>query len=449
MDTMIHKLAQAMQTLLTQQADKAVKDSKFVQRKSPLGGAAFVQACVFACMEKPLPTLDDFVSKAAAAGVVVQPQAFDQRFTPQAAECLRLVLVEAIKHVVVSQPPLAPLLRRFPALLIQDSSTVVLPDCLEHLWRGNGGRTDNNTKSAIKIQVRLDMRSGMLTGPFLEHGRCSDQSSPVQGDVLPEGALRIADLGYADLSVFRKIQEGKAFWLSRLPAKTAVFTLAKDRLDLVRWLIEQDKDVVDTQVLLGADEQLQARLVAVRVPPWVTEQRRKKLHQEAAKKGKKVSVLRLALCAWTLLVTNLTLELASVAEMVVLARCRWQIELLFKAWKSDGGLDKSGTQKPYRVLCEVYAKLIALVIKHWLVVACCWDQPRVSLRKSLRRVSSMALVFAGVLANRPVLEVVLQVVHRALASGNRLHKSAKDPRTYQILQQPELCASSYFPPDKS
>src|SRR5207244_1807653 len=94
-------------------------------------------------------------------------------------------------------------------------------------------------------------------------------------------------------------------------------------------------------------------------------------------------------------------------------------------------------------------KLIALVVEHWLVVAGCWDRPRQSLRKSLRTVRPMALVFAGVLTNRPVLEVVLHVVVLALSSGNRIHKSAKDPRTWQILERPELCAQAYFPPAES
>src|SRR5262249_6314394 len=129
----------------------------------------------------------------------------------------------------------------------------------------------------------------------------------------------------------------------------------------------------------------------------------------------------------------------------VLGRCRWQIELLFKVWKSDGGLDKSRSEKPYRVLCEVYAKLIALVVQHWLAVAGCWDQPRLSLRKAMRTARRMALVFAGVLGNRAVLDVVLLVLVLALAAGNRIHKSAKDPRTWQLLDDPDLLARSFFP----
>src|SRR5262245_27705171 len=117
MPSMISTLATAMQTLLTEQAEKAAKSSKFSLRDSPLSGPRFVQACVFACMDKPLPTLDDFAIKAAACGAAVQPQAFNQRLSqPAAADCLRLVLEQAVKQVITSQPPLVPLLRRFTAV---------------------------------------------------------------------------------------------------------------------------------------------------------------------------------------------------------------------------------------------------------------------------------------------------------------------------------------------
>ena len=54
-----------------------------------------------------------------------------------------------------------------------------------------------------------------------------------------------------------------------------------------------------------------------------------------------------------------------VDDVLQLARVRWQIELLFKLWKSHGQLDKSRSDNPWRVLCELYAKLIAMLIQHW------------------------------------------------------------------------------------
>ena len=68
-----------------------------------------------------------------------------------------------------------------------------------------------------------------------------------------------------------------------------------------------------------------------------------------------------------------------VEEALVLARARWQIELLFKLWKQHGQIDEWRTTNPFRVLCELYAKLIAMVIQHWILLVSCWNYPDKSL----------------------------------------------------------------------
>jgi hypothetical protein len=439
MTSLITTVAEAMQTVLTENADEAARDSGFAQRKSPLGGAVFVQSTVFACLATPLPTLDHFAQKAAVLGAVVTPEAFDRRFTETAADFLRRVLADAVTQVIVSQPPMVALLQRFTTVDIQDSTTVVLPDCLKDLWEGNGGRTENNTQAALKLQVRLDVRAGRMTGPFPEHGKSADQKSTLQNaEDMPAGGLRIADLGYFSLETFAAIGKRDAYWLSKLQFGTAVFTGAGERLDLLPWLKEQKADVVDVPVELGAQERLPGRLVAIRVPEGVARKRRERLLKQARKKGKTVSHERLALCSWTILVTNLPVELASAVEMVVLARCRWQIELLFKVWKSDGGLDKSRSVKPYRILCEVYSKLIALVIQHWIVVVGCWVASAKSLRKASGVARELGLTLAGALKDLARLEWVLKLGVSAMQAGVHSHKSKTDPRTYQLLENPEL-----------
>jgi hypothetical protein len=107
--------------------------------------------------------------------------------------------------------------------------------------------------------------------------------------------------------------------------------------------------------------------MAVREPPELAAARRQRLREETTRKGQAVSVRRLALADWTLLVTNVPASRLSVEEALVLVRARWQIELLFKLWKDQGLLDESRSQKRWRRLCELYAKLLGLVLQHWLL----------------------------------------------------------------------------------
>jgi hypothetical protein len=436
---LLTQVAQAMQSVFLDKAEQAARDSGFTLRASKLGGAVFTQAVVFGCLSKPLPTLNDFVQAAAAASAtcVVTPKAFDERFTPAAAECLRQTLAAAVTQVITAQALPLPLLHRFRGVEIQDSTTVVLPSCLEHLWRGCGG-TSTTSRAAVKFQVRLDLLRGQLTGPFPQAGRCPDSTSPLQDDDPPAGTLRIADLGYWDLDVFGRLAGCGAFWLSRWKFGVLLYDQQDKKLALVEWLSKQAADVVDVPVQIGKKERVAGRLVALRVPPAVAQKRQQRLQAQARKKGRQVSAEQLQLCAWTLLVTNLPVALANAAEVVVLARCRWQIELLFKLWKSDAALDKSRSAQPYRVLSELYAKLIGVVVQHWLLVAGCWQQAARSLRQAAPAVRKQALGLVSALSQEAQLLVVLEVTVRVLAASASLHKSQKDPRTYQLLEQPSL-----------
>src|SRR5918911_465369 len=124
---------------MTTIADEAARATTFVQRQSPLGGATFTQTLVFGFLANPQAALEELAQTAATLGVAVSPQALDQRFSEAAARCLERVLSEAITQVVAAAPVAIPLLERFTAVYLQDSSTIVLPDALAEVWQGCGG----------------------------------------------------------------------------------------------------------------------------------------------------------------------------------------------------------------------------------------------------------------------------------------------------------------------
>jgi len=57
------------------------------------------------------------------------------------------------------------------------------------------------------------------------------------------------------------------------------------------------------------------------------------------------------------------------------------MELLYKLWKQYAQVDEWRTANPWRVLCEVYAKLIGVVLQHWLMVLFAWQDAQRSLVK--------------------------------------------------------------------
>jgi hypothetical protein len=238
----------------------------------------------------------------------------------------------------------------------------------------------------MRVQVRLDLAQGGMQGPWLQEGRAAERSGEAHEAPLPEGCLSTVDAGYFTLAEMRAHGKAGCFWLTTAKAGTRLFDERGQRWDLVSFLGAQRGDEVDVQVLLGKRERLPVRLIARRVSPEQAERRRAKAHRslEGKAKGvqrpnvrkrrpadskrlrqrkhKKTGKARLQLLGWTILITNVPQELLSIDEALVLARCRWQIELCWKLWKQVGKVDTWRSAKPYRILTEIYAKLLGCLI---------------------------------------------------------------------------------------
>lgn len=430
------QVADALQHVVSEVPERLARPTGFCQRASKLPAAVFVQALVLGWLGNPAASLSQLAQVAAKRGVVLSPQALAQRFTPAAAALLAGVLAAAVEQIVAAEPVAVEVLRRFSGVWILDSSTVRLPDALAGAWAGCGGRVGRNTQAALKLTLRLDLTTGRLEGPLLTAGKAQDRASALQHAALPPGALRLADLGFWGLAVFRQIAAQGAYWLSRLDLQTTVW-VAGERVDLPAWLTRQGERV-EAAVELGVRERLPARLLAVRVPPAVAAERRRKLKAAAQREGRTPPAAKLALTGWTLLVTNVPAERLSLAEALALARARWQVELLFKLWKNEGRLDESRSADPHRILCEVYAKLTAMVIQHWVLLTSLWRWPDRSLTEAAATVRREATCLVGAIARRGRLVEALRDLGRCLAAGCRIDKRRKRPSTFQLLTDPAL-----------
>jgi Transposase DDE domain len=436
--TTVPQLTQTLQTLFTTTAEALARRTGFVQRQSKMGGARFAQALMFGWLANPQASLENLAQAAAAVGVAISAQGLDQRCGEAAAAFLEALLGAAVQAVVAADAVAIPLLQRFSAVVLLDCSTIVLPAALGPWWPGCGGSTPEYTQAALKIGVRYDLCRGQLLGPLLFDGRTHESTTPIQHAPLPKGALRLADLGFFDLEVFAQRSAPDGYWLTRLHRTTAVYDAAGQRRDVLALLATQGTTEVDLPITLGVQHHLPARLLAVRVPQEVADQRRRRLRAAARDRGRSPSAASLAWCDWTIFVTNVPPMMLSLREALVLARARWQVELLFKLWKSHGQIDASRSRKPWRVLTEVYAKLLAMVVQHWLVLTGCWGYPDRSLVKAAQTVRQHALHLASALACPPLLEQAIGVIHRCLAAGCRLNRRKTKPNTYQLLLDPAL-----------
>lgn len=427
----IAQIAQAMRTVLIEHAELAARVSAFTQRERQLTGVQFVQTLVAGFLAHPEASYETLVGIAADLGASISPQGFAARFTDAAVDCLERVLAATVRQALSADPAVLPLLDRFVAVEVQDSTTIALPDALAERFAGCGGSA-GRVAAAVKAQFRWELRSGRLDGPILQDGRASDRAVEFRERALP-GTLRLRDLGYWQLDDLAGDARDGRFFLMRLKPGTAIYTPDGTRQELTQLLSSEPDAQVDVAVQLGVQQRLACRLIARRLPADVAATRLRQLEHTARRKGRTLSATTRALSAWELLVTNVPHRQLSTDEAWILRGVRWQIELLFKLWKQHGKVDESRGKQPARVLAELYAKLIGLLVQHWLLLAGCWADANRSLVKAAKVVRSWAERLFRALPDAPRLEQLLTDLVAALRRAGRQTRRKKEPGTWQLL----------------
>jgi hypothetical protein len=360
-----------MQDVLQTTADEVSLACGFVQRKRKLTGSAFVQTLVFGWLETPDASYADLAQTARALDLDVSRQAIEKRMTSQAAETLKRTLEVAATQNLMPQPQELPLLNQFSGVYVQDSTWITLPDELRPVWKGTGCRTEHK-KSSIKLQLRFDVLTGAFEHFQLTDGITADRSAEKQFEPLPAGSLRLADRGYFSLDAFEKLTQTGVFWISRLKAGIKLFDAQGVPFCLLERLTTENSDILDIDCFIGAKKRLSARLVALRCAKQEANKRRRHIRRDAKRRWKAPSKERLQLADWDIYITNVDIAQLTPEQIAAVARVRWQVELMFKSFKSVGKINTSPSTKPDRILCEVYAKLIAQLIKQWVMLATGW-----------------------------------------------------------------------------
>ncbi len=431
----VPQVAENMKRILEERANELAWETGCIQRERKFSGADLLQTLVFGWQQHPDASLEQLASTAEVRDVSVSDTAIHKRFTPQCAVFLHAVLEEMSSAVVQAahDVPIA-LLRRFSAVVLEDSSSISLPDELAESWRGCGGN-QSHTAAAVKLHVRWELKRGRLWGPKLSDGRTSDHRSPFNEDEVQAGALYVQDLGYFDLQRLAQRHQAGACSLTRLHAGTALFTPTGQSLCLEQVLPPRVGQMKELHVLVGAKQRLPMRLLLLRVPKEVGDQRREDLLRDAQRRGQTVSEETLRLADWTILITDVPAKHLRFEEALVLLRERWQMELLYKLWKRDAQVDEWRTTNPWRVLCELYAKLIGALIQHWLIVLFAWQDPQRSLVKLAQVVRDTSWTIMPALAGGRRLPATLRLIGRRMRSGCHMNKRKKHPNSAQLLER--------------
>ena len=436
----VGKVAAAMQHVLGPEIEDLGQTTGVIQRRRKFTAITLLRVLVLTLLRKPAAKATDFQTTSAQLGLHVTATAVEHRFTPQLVVFLRAALERTVLWALAAAPQAADLLNRFTSVRIGDSSTIALPDDLADQFPGCGG-TLRAGKAALKIHLLWDFLTGSILQLGITPGRDSDATNPIAQEVPPAGSLSLFDLGYFCLDRLQKLSRAGAFWISRLQHGTAVFDTEGRSLGLLQSLRRQTgAGPIDVSVLLGVRHRLPCRLIALRVPQEVADRRRQKAYQKAQKHGRVPSQEYLQWHDWTIFVTNCELGWLTWQAVVVLYRARWQIELMFKLWKSHNRLatHRAGATAEEQ-LAVVYAKLIAVLVQHWILLTVTWCECRRSLMKAATIIGDWVTLLIDALDDLDklvgVLNRMIAVVHKC---GARVQNRNAHPSLSQLLKDPIL-----------
>jgi len=435
---MLAEICDALQTVFGTDTEVAAAESNVIRRQRKFDAVSLAKTFVLAFLKNPNASDKEIVDMAMSVGVMVSHQAITQRYSGQLVDFFETLFHRVTQHVIKSDACVAPLLSRFTSVELLDSTTVTLPAGLEIRFRGCGG-SDGGGKSALKLQTEFSLCSGAIRCVEVESGRNPDGASSRQKASREAGSLRIADLGYFNLKVFQDMADSNAYYLSRYHNGTTVFIDGEAVPSLASWLSEQKKNVVEKDVELGVKARLGCRLIAYRMPARIAARRREnRIKMMLGKHNSVPSKESLALCDWTILITNTSSSLLSVDEAMVMQRARWQIELLFKRWKSLGKISQLDDESDEKAMAKFWARMIAATIQHWLTVAAAWGNTRKqSLTRTAEKVKKYVIRIAESFPNlRPLKKVLRKFLKESAHTCKKQKRSV--PGTFELLYNPGL-----------
>lgn len=332
----------------------------FVQRTSQLTGSKLVQILVLSALEQNTSSLRGLCRVAEELGVVISEAGLHQRLNGSAVELLRQV--SQIWMVQTSQARMKAIFAPFDHVHIIDSTEIRLPDSMQSVFRGT------RSAASLKVQLAYEYKSGHVAALDVEAGCQPDQKSPLVERVAHAGDLVLFDLGYFDQKRFARLHAQEVSFVSRLHIQAGLYSSSDSQqavtlLDIVRGTQTNGEG----RYYLGSRERVPVRVLYYRLPDDIIAQRRRKAHDTARRCGKTCSQSLLASLEWLVFVTNAPPALLTLEQVAEVYRLRWQVEVVFKVWKSGLQIAVVGTWRPERVLVHFYARLLAVQLFHGIL----------------------------------------------------------------------------------
>jgi hypothetical protein len=350
------------------------KKYQFIKRStSRLKGQEFIKAMIIPSKGSSTDSLKGLCKRLLKFNddSILSSQALCKRINGPAASALMKgvlneLLIKVHEQITYSCPKLAEGIKGFNRILVEDSSLIVLNEKLEKKYKGTN-RGGCSGKAQVKIDLITDISKGLLIDAQLFRGNEPDRGIAERiVSIIKEGDLIIRDLGYFTINAFKKIADAKAYFLSRLLSGVNFYLNKNDKnpVDigtLLKNKVYLNQNIIALKGFLGKDKVL-IRLIMYRNPEDVVNKRLREANKVAKSKGTTMSDSKRLSLYFSMFITNIPEEILSDNLIGTIYRLRWEVELIFKRWKSQLEIDYLKGINGNRIDCLIWSRLCMIVI---------------------------------------------------------------------------------------
>lgn len=334
----------------------------FTKRKSVIIAIHFIISIVKAQLEYGNPTLQNYASVyELETDISVNRQAISKRImNTKITDLIKLLITQLILDVTSSVIP--DIFKKFNSVYAVDSTVIELPKCLAKYYPGYGG---NASISSMKIQLMYNVLNGSYKHFELTGARTNDQSYGLKYiKHLKKNDLLLFDLGYACVELLHKIIEKGSYFVCRFADYNWKVFYPNDpmtKINLQQILKKNRNCNIEMNVLIS-ERKVPVRLVCFPLQPQEYKKRQQSYIENCTKKGREVNSQRLEFLKWSIMITNADEQLIPTKRLYNIYLVRWQIELIFKFWKSKVKIDDLKIETKERLEFEIYAKLLTVLL---------------------------------------------------------------------------------------
>jgi hypothetical protein len=388
-----------------------------IRRKRKFRAQDLVSLCVFLGQTVSSESLVRLCTKLnEATGICLSAEALNKRWNERTVQFLKELFLHAFRQKIC---PVTPLASQFTRIRILDSTSFQLPPSYASTYRGNGG---GSSEAGVKIQLEYDLLSGEFMELEVAHGVSNDAKyGQLRTQTLEAGDLALRDLGYHYIADLERMTKSGAHYISRIRWNTQVYQKGEDG----SWILLNIEDITknlqegDTlelpEVYIGFEYKHQTRLILYRLTQ--SEWDKRLVHHKKMKKKMPKAASRV-----NLLVTNAPPEKLPATKVYAFYSLRWQVEILFKTWKSIFQIHVTKPMKLERFQCHLYGQLLRLC----LVASITYQMRRLLWEKQQKETSEMKCAY--------MVQIYLIRIHAALFCTSQ-HPVAVLTRLFQDVNR--------------